>query len=468
MTPIFSGVTLLVGIAYGLLIAWGGFILAVLIIGTLLKEKRKPSNIFAWSMAVLLMPYVGVPLYFLFGGRKSKRLVRQKVQFMSRALQETGAENLRSFSLSVQHGNNCELLGDGLTAYAAFMREIEAAQECIQIMTYILSNDESGNAIVKALTRRVEAGVTVHLLIDSFGSLTNRSRALREFVAAGGQFARFMPLLPLHSHHSANLRNHRKLAIFDRHTVITGGQNLDRHYLAATQHPELFEDFSMLIRGPIVQAFSLAFFSDWSFARKSPPAEFSDYLRNRPEPCGDYRIELIESGPEFEDDTLYETMLGLIYEAKRSVTIVTPYFVPDETLLRALLVKAHRGCLIRLILPRRSNHRFVDFARYHLLRQLHRAGADIQLYMPRMLHAKLMLIDDEIALTGSANFDMRSLFVNFEIGLLHSSQEDVNTLTQWAQNLIPHCLPFSEIFDEQPNLGRRIAENLAHLTSPLL
>lgn len=467
--PLYRGLGFLVGLGYGILIAHGLLVLAVFIIAALLREKRQPSNIFAWALVLLLIPYLGVPLYFLFGGRKSRRMVNRKRRFFTSALSVAQPDaDLQAFTNSIRCHNACALLEDGISAHAAIMNEIENAKSSIFIMTYILSNDAVGRQIVHALTRRAQEGLRVLLLIDSFGSLPNRGSALREFKAAGGQLSRFMPLLPLHSHHGANLRNHRKLAVFDGTTAITGGQNLDRRFLAPAAHPGLFTDFSLRIRGPIVQGFTFAFLSDWTYSTKTSPDDYSEDFRHRPAPAGDSCLDLIESGPEIDGDPLYERIISEIQECRSHMTLITPYFIPDEVMMRSLEIKAHLGRRVRLILPRRSNHRFVDLARYHFIRRLRRAGVEVLLFQPGMLHAKLFLVDDRIALTGSANFDMRSLFVNFEIGIVHSAANDIQLLTNWTYCLLPHCIPFEDQFKHSPSLPRRLAEDAAHLVSPLL
>lgn len=466
--PLFQGVGWLIGLLYAIVLAWGIFFIAIVIIVAMLREKRQPGNIFAWSLAMLLMPYLGVPLYLLLGGRKSRRLVRNKKRFLDEALTVAGIADLADFNRACREGNSCELLGDGVTTFHALLHEIQQSTDSIHITTYILANDESGQALVAALSERAKAGVTVRLLIDSFGSLTNQGSALRQFRAAGGELSRFMPMLPLHSHSSANLRNHRKLAIFDQRCVITGGQNLDQRFIAAYDRPGLFADFSLRIRGPVLQAFQLAFLSDWAFSTRQPPNRFRRYLRSGPAPAGNRRIEVIESGPEVDGDPLYDRIICAVQECRSHMTLVTPYFVPDEVLFRSLIVKAHMGRRVRLILPRRSNHRLVDLARYHFVRELHRAGVEVLLYLPRMLHAKLLLVDDALALTGSANFDMRSLFVNFEIGVVHTSPEDVAFLQGWVDALLPHCVVFEREISTRPGLRRRLAEDIAHLMSPLL
>jgi len=470
---IYYWVDILVRLILTHFVVLAGFLLGILIIGRMLNEKRNPSNIFAWSLAVLFIPYVAVPLFFLVGGRKSRRMVDIKRRVLQEAMRVASAEErprppIDNFAVTPEGGNRVALLPDGAAAFAELKEQILSARESIHIMTYILGNDPTGREVVALLARRAREGVEVKLLLDAFGCLWTRGRFVAPIREAGGRVEGFMPLLPLHSHTSANLRNHRKIAIFDRSRAIVGGQNLDQRFMGETVAPGMFVDFSALIEGPVVRSFNFIFASDWVYASKEPPESLHETLRYQPEPVGDSFVEVIESGPEVEGDPLYERILMMVQECRRSLTIVTPYFLPDETLFRSLIIKAHSARRIRLIIPLKSNHHLVDLARDHYLRQLHHAGAEILMVTKEVVHGKLFVADGEIALIGSANIDMRSLFVNFEVGVSLTSPGEVRALGGWIDQLLPQCVPFGESDKAGAKRGRRLAEDFAHLIGPLL
>ena len=455
-----------------------GFILALLIIRRVLTEKRNPSNFFAWFFIVVFFPLVGVPLYFMFGGRKSRKTTRIKREVAdaarSLAVESDSYRPCAHEMLAYEGGNTAttgnhfELLPDGESAFHRICQEIESAEHTIHIATYILSRDATGNKIVDLLTQRAAEGVTVRLLLDSLGSW-NQTRAARHKIRqAGGHVAMFMPVLPIQTHISSNLRNHRKIAIFDNYRAITGGQNLDMRFLGATPTADRFTDFSVITQGPAVAHLTRTFLSDWAFAAKESPADYRELLCHIPEKAGDSTIEVIASGPDIATDPLWEQIIRLIQEFKQSLTIITPYFIPDEVLFQSLIVKAHTGRNIRLVLPLRSNHTTADIARYHYLRKLHDAGVDILFYTPRMLHGKVILADGKVALVGSANIDMRSLFVNFEIALLHYSAPDIAELDQWAQSIIENSIPYEDATADKQLMPAKLTENLVHLLVPLL
>ncbi len=467
--PLFQGVSLLVGFTYAHLLTWIGFFLGILIIGRMLNEKRNPSNIFAWAFAVLFIPWVGVPLYFLFGGRKSRGLVERKRKVMEGSRYLAG-ENLPADELKKLRrtaGNDCRLLPDAPATFNAILEGIEDSKECIHIMTYILSRDEAGMAVVEALTRKAREGVKVRLLLDAFGFFGNGGAWIEELKKAGGEVARFMPLVPFHTHSSANLRNHRKLAIFDHRIAITGGQNIDLRFMGPEDTPETFRDFSIRVEGPVLRHMNFLFLNDWIFASEQKPEQFSDLFQLEFPAAGEKNLEVIESGPEVPTDALYERILGIVQECRETLTIVTPYFVPDEVLFRSLIVKAHSGRKVRLILPRHSNQKLVDVARFHYLRQMKAAGVEVLFYLPGMIHAKLILADNSIALSGSANFDMRSFFVNFEMGIVHDHPEDFASFRDWVADIEKECEPMEENTVPRGK-SRRLAEDFAHLVGPLL
>jgi len=455
-----------------------GLVCAALIIRRVSAEKRSPSNTFAWLLLVLFLPFIGVPLYFTFGGRKSRKMARIKaaVSEHARTLFAAKSHSLKpapsvlipTGRQSYNKGNHCELLPDGERTFKRICQEIEGAEHTIHIATYILGSDRSGRRLTELLAKRAAEGVTVRLLLDSLGSW-NCTRVARHIIRnAGGQVAMFMPVLPLQTQTSSNLRNHRKIAIFDNFRAITGGQNLDDRFLGDWPDQDRFTDFSVVTQGPVVAELTRTFIADWAFAAKEDPTRYRKLLQYMPEEAGNSTIEIITSGPDVPDDPLWEQLVRIIQEFKQHLTIVTPYFIPDEVLLQSLVVKAHTGRRIKLILPLHSNQRLVDIARHRTLRQLHNAGVEILLYKPGMLHAKLVLADDLIALSGSANIDIRSLFVNFEIALAHYTNTDIQCLSQWAKDLEKDCIPYSEALQEEGFVPSRISQDLVHLLVPLL
>lgn len=439
----------------------GGFALALLVVANLFRERRSPSVTFAWLVAIVFVPYVGVPLYFIFGGRKNRRLVQHKKEIAA------AFPDAQHLSLG---GHNFKLLPTGQSTLETLLHHIQNAQHSIDITTYILGNDNLAQKIIKALIARAQHGIRVRVLVDALGSFWLKSKFLKSIQTAGGEAVRFLPALPFQTETSANLRNHRKIAIFDDARAIIGGQNLDERFLGQQDCADTFADFSALIEGPAVRELEEIFLMDWCFATKKPLPMLNKNIRPG-SPNGQEWVQTLASGPDVEGDPLWEKLLHSIQQAQREILLVTPYFVPDDLLFRSLLLKARNGIHIRIFLPKKSNYWIMDLARQHYLRDLHQAGVKIFLYEPRMLHAKLFLVDDAIGLIGSVNFDVRSLFVNFEVGVfIHSHPDETPSqalaeLKNWAESLLPQCTPYQP---EEPSPSRRWLEDMAHILAPLL
>lgn len=458
-----------------------GFTFALFLVARLMSEKRAPANTFAWLLIIVLVPWVGVPLYLLLGGRKLRRLAERKSRLRPVLPHGTTQPFPLSESPTIQTivsaggappvtGNAMRLLTSGEEAYAALEQQILEARATIHITAFILGRDDTGRRIVKLLTQRAKQGIKVRLLLDAVGSMFSCGIYVNPIRRAGGHVGVFMPVLPFTSRGSANLRNHRKIAVFDHCTAIVGGHNLAREYMGATKLAKRWQDFGAIIEGPAAALLNEVFIADWCFATR----ESADALHAEippeclTEPRGATELQVVASGPDVPGDPLYEGIVSMIQEARESIWIVTPYFIPDDVLLRSLIVKARAGKEVTLITPRSSNHPVADFARRHYVRELQRAGANVQLFGPGMLHSKAMVVDDTVALLGSPNFDLRSLFVNFEIGVLVHSTPDVAAIKAWAVELAQRCHPPKHERRRKTRIIGNVAEDLSRLLAPLL
>jgi cardiolipin synthase len=460
--------------------ALAGFVLALLLVARLMGEKRAPANTFAWLLGIVLLPWAGVPLYLLFGGRKLRRLVRRKSPVRPTLPGGVGRA-AGSVLTPVAHtivsagapppvaGNTIEFLAHGEEAYAALEKQIRAARHAIHITTFILGRDDTGRRLVRLLAERAREGVKVRLLLDSLGSWFTGGGFTHRLRKAGGEVARFMPVLPFSSRGSANLRNHRKIAVFDHCTAIIGGHNLAREYMGPHHFRKRWQDFGAVITGPAAALLNDVFVADWCFVTDQPAESLrAEIPTSVTASRGRSELQVVASGPDVPGDPLYEGIISLIQEAKHSIWIVTPYFIPDDVLLRSLVVKARSGVAVNLIVPARSDHRIADFARRHYVRELLRAGAGVALYTPGMLHSKALIVDDAVGLIGSANFDSRSLFVNFEIGVVVHTAADARAMTAWTETLVRHCRPLKSDPERKPGFFANLAEDLSRLLAPLL
>lgn len=446
-----------------------GFGLAFVLISRLMREKRRPSATVAWMLVMVWVPYIGVPLYLIFGGRKISKLTQRKSRINIASPNASSATVTSSPFGVVSKGNRTEFQQTGVQAFESLVQEIQEAKVSIEITAFILSHDAIGRRIVRELSQKAKSGIEVRLLLDAVGSFGKKTLYMLELEKAGGTIERFMPVLPIATLGRANLRNHRKLAIFDSKRAIIGGRNIGREYMGPVPARKRWKDLSLLIEGPAVMQLSAIFEADWSFAR-GKKNDRPRKIKTIDECQGPdlSTIEIMASGPDTLGDPLYEKILSVIQEADFSVTIATPYYIPDEVLQRSLIVKARTGKSVKLLIPKKSNHPITDLARYPFLRELSEAGAEILLYAPGMLHGKAILIDDTIAMTGSANIDLRSLFVNYELGAFFYEQGDIHAISDWIQMLSASAERFENVDPSKQSFLRSTAEDLSRLITPLL
>ncbi len=454
-----------------------GFLLALFAIARLMSERKQPGNTFAWLFAIVFIPYLSVPLFLMFGGRKLKLLASRKARLCPVLPETPPTAAAHTFAAKVLTlngacppvgGNRVHFLTSGEEAFAELERGIREAKHTVHIMTFILGRDAVGRRIIKLLAQRAKEGVKVRLLLDSLGCFMSSGRFCDPLREAGGEVVKFMPVVPLATRGSANLRNHRKIALFDHRIGALGGRNLAIEYMGPAPLKRRWRDFGALIEGPAVSVLNETFLADWAFASGQSLADLQKELPNDvPDPVGRSELQIVASGPDVDGEPLYEGILSLVQQAERSVWIVTPYFIPDEVLYRSLLVQARAGVDVRLVVPARSNHPITDLARRYYLRGLHAAGVKVLLYQHGMSHAKMLLVDETTGLFGSANMDLRSLFVNFEIGAVTYSPPEAAAMSRWMHEVFAQSKPMPEPRPEQ-RLWPKIGEEIARLLAPLL
>jgi cardiolipin synthase len=422
----------------------------------------------AWGMMMMLAPIPGLVLFMLFGARKRHEMgrIRAAVSRVAGLLRPDPDAAIDDSTV----GNRVTLLADpaGTATFGALRDEIARATTSIHILTYILGDDATGRELVRLLAARARAGVRVRLLVDALGSRPAGDALFMELTEAGGGFARFMPVAPWKSRGSANLRNHRKLAVFDGERALVGGQNLTEEYTGPAASPGRFRDFGALVEGPAVAAFGRLFGADWCFATGEDPEILRRDLAVKPAPTGGATVEVIGGGPDFINDPIWEKLVMLAADCRQELIVVTPYFVPDEVLLRIIAAKARAGRRVKIIIPKKSDHRFLDFARRHHLQILRDAGAKVFFHDRGMLHGKLFIVDREVVVLGSANLDMRSLFVNFELATVVRDEAFIVEALRLADALEGESRPAKPPRNRAMSVKERTLEHLAHLLAPLL
>lgn len=444
-----------------------GYLLAIVGIAHMLRHRRSPGATVAWLMAFVLFPYLGVALYLLFGGRKIRLSQAAKGRLLQEPPGDVSAEAGLIDRMLVRYnipaattGNRLTLCPTGVEGYAGLRQIIEQAQRAIYIQTFIFSRDEVAQDILARLADKARQGVQVCLLVDGLGSLKTRRAFFQPLIQAGGEFAVFKPVVHVPFRGMTNLRNHRKIAVSDGCRALAGGMNITAEDMYPQMQADSWQDLSVVVEGPAARQLEEIFRADWRFATSREIASGSE---GPPQATGEAVVQVLPSGPDVPQDPLYCVTVTAAYRAQRRLWIVTPYFVPDDALAQALTIACRRGVDVRVLVPQKSNHPFSDLAGASFLRDIEAAGGSVLLYTAGMVHAKVMIADDDLAMVGSANLDMRSLFLNYEVMLLSYRCEEVASVAGWIEGLARGCRAGLG----QPGFAREIAEGLLRVVSPL-
>ncbi len=409
--------------------------LALVASGHAVIYKRDPRSASLWFFVIWILPAAGTLLYVFLGinrvRRRATRLRRKMTRHRTAPPAPAGVAEVcavaaphlvplarlvdRVVPRALLAGNAVEPLAAGREAYPAMLAAIESARGSIALASYIFDGDGIGAEFVEALGRAHARGVAVRVLIDDFDARFSSSTAVRPLRAAGVRVGIFNPPLVPARLNAVHLRNHRKILVVDGALGFTGGLNLDQRYWRPHRPDTAFVDLHFRLAGPAVAHLAEVFADDWQFAT-------GEALRGERwfptlAPAGTVLVRGIEAGPDENVDRLRWTLIGALNAAQRSIRIVTPYFIPDAALLSALNAAALRGVDVDLVLPRHSDLPHVQWAVMGQLWQVLEGGCRVWLHPGPFDHSKLLLIDGAWSLLGSANWDARSLRLNFEFNL---------------------------------------------------
>ncbi len=417
---------------------WLGYLLTWAAIPHILLRNKPPASTLAWIWAVILFPYVGPFFYLLFG---TDRLVRQKLR-ATRAMDAMGAreerritahtevliENLpaaeqpiidllsRLNEFAVSAAEETRLLIDGDQFFPALAERIDQAHHHVHVEFYIWRNDARGREMLDHLVAAARRGVEVRLLLDRVGSFGLSRSRFAPLVAAGGKFAWFRTAHPFRNRWTFTLRNHRKVQIIDGAHVFVGGMNMGREYAGEDPAIGCWRDVQIEISGVVARKFQMIFADDWFFATEEKLLDRRYYpVPNNPQRLV---VQPMTDGPDNADNPIQMSIVFMLDTARRRVWLTAGYFAPKEPLLTALQLAAGRGVDVRLLVSEKSDHPMLVNVGRSYYEELLRFGVKIYEYEAGINHSKVALIDDDWLMVGSANFDVRSMRLNFELNAL--------------------------------------------------
>jgi cardiolipin synthase len=460
-------------------------ILTVVTLLWVLNTKRESMSAIAWSLTVLLLPFLGAFLFFIFGYQSITRPLNRRRRRRSAYKKLAGAtagtrlvdvpsrwDTLAKLGhhgdgFPVTGGNAVTLYHEGAPAFAGMLEAIHSARHHVHIQFFIFRSDASGQRFIDALCDCACRGVQVRFLYDSVGSY-NLSRALlRKLTNAKGCIAAFLPVLNPLYRLRVNLRNHRKILVVDGRIGFTGGLNIGDEYLGL--HPKFgkWRDTHVRIEGPAVEGLQRVFLEDWHFG-SDEAIHGADYFPKLEKTPGNSLVQVVHSGPDAEYKAIRETYFAGILNARERVWIASPYFVPDAGLRDALCLAARAGLDVRYLGLFRPDKWIPFLAARYYWPEIINAGVKVYQYAPGMMHSKYVLVDGEWASVGSANFDNRSLLLNFEANCQLFDPALVKQLEEaYLRDLQTSIRLESDVFAARPFVSR-LAENAARLFSPIL
>ena len=447
--------------------------------------RRSPEAARSWLLLLFFLPIPGVILYLLVGRPRFPKWRQQRFAGMPRSGQADAliAAATKIFEPGIEHGrapieklarnlgqlpavggNALDLLDDYQGVIDRLCRDIDAAHDHVHLLSYIFADDAVGMRVIECLGRATRRGVRCRVMIDALGSRPWASSVLRALLAQGVEAREVLPVKPFRWRPArADLRNHRKLCIIDGAIGYIGSQNI----VAADFRPGIRnEELMARVEGPIVAQLQSVFLADWYLETEQ---QFGDpALFPPPMSVGDVSLQLLPSGPDYPVSGSERLTVALIYAAREQVVVTTPYFIPDEGLIEAIQSAVLRGVDVRLILSLVQDQRLVGLAQRSFYAEMLRSGVRIFLYEDRLLHAKHVSVDGDLATIGSSNVDIRSFTLNAEANLILYAPDQVRRLNTLQERYFSGSRELlAKDWASRP-FPRKIAENLARLISPLL
>ncbi len=456
-------------------------------------EKRNTSNTWTWLMIMLFIPFIGFIMYLFFGqnlrrkkffvlkkeeesvlmqfSEEQKRLLSDKAIVNNNSLLKEYHDvinlNLYSDNFIVTNNNKVDILNNGNEKFPIMIDCIKNAKNFIHIQYYIFNDDNLGTEILNLLVKKAKEGIEVKLLYDGMGCIHNKKHFFDPLVKAGGEvYCIFPPFIP-YINVRINYRNHRKICVVDGEHGFVGGLNVGDEYLGLSKKFGFWRDTHLHLQGDSVNYLEVRFLMDWRFASKKDFFMEERYFPRKPY-IDNTAVQIISSGPDSEWCSIRNTYLKLISKAENSIYIETPYFIPDESILTALKIACLSGVDVKIIIPCKPDHPFIYWASKSYIWELVECGAKCYTYDNGFIHSKMVSIDGKMCTIGTANMDIRSFNLNFEVnaiiyGTITTSEVD----KAFESDILQSTLLTPEHYSNR-SLIIKFKEAISRLLSPIL
>lgn len=474
----------------GSLIFWNMFFAIVIVF----FERRDPRSVWAWLLLLFFLPGVGFIFYLLLGVDMHKRkmfrakelednlheIIRdQELSLKSQNGSGTEAEfagytdlimyNMKTADAVLLRENDIDLFTDGNRKFEALLQDLERAEHFINLQYYIIRSDVLFDRIAEVLKRKAAQGVAVRVLFDGMGCRGVKRSCWKRLEKAGIRTAEFFPAILGRLQLRVNYRNHRKIVVIDNRVAYVGGFNIGREYIDLDEKFGHWRDTHLRISGAGVLGLQMRFILDWNYAAGEDlfgdAAMFPEPPMGTRDHCA---MQIISSGPDNSLEQIRDNYIRLITKAKKRICIQTPYFIPDEAVLNSLLIAVRSGIEVNLMIPCKPDHPFVYWATYSYMGQLLHAGANCYTYDNGFLHSKGIIVDGEIFCYGTANMDIRSFALNFEVNAVVYSKKKAEEMEGIFREDLAYCTQITRDAYEGRPLQIRFKEQVCRLMSPLL
>ena len=459
------------------------FILNVIFaIIVILFERKTPSTTWAWIMIILFIPFFGFFIYLVFGldGKKYKDFVKKSIHdkeilqkyskisdiSISTAtdLQDIAHLNFVSAYSQLTTDNEILIYHEGQDKFDDLIKDINNAKNYIHIQYYILRNDELGRRIINVLANKASENIEVKLLLDGVSSTFTSKKVFKPLISAGGKVEMFLPPHFV----KINFRNHRKLCIIDGNIGYIGGFNIGNEYLGKIKKFGHWRDCHIRINGSAVKDLELRFIMDWNYSSHKLKIDVNDFYFPKIDGNLSSSMQIVSSGPDTKWPSIQYAYIKMISQANKYIYIQTPYFIPDDSIFEMLRIASLSGVDVRIMIPAYPDHPFVYWAALSYLGDLIQAGVKCYKYEKGFVHSKLVIVDGKTASVGTANIDIRSLKLNFEINAFMYDKKTVTILeNQFMSDILDSSIMDYDWYKGLSTMSK-VKESLCRLISPLL